>query len=219
MMSGLENKKDDDTKYSDDLPESDDESYEEYSYEKELKEKRKNRFNSIIQFGICLFVAVIISFFIVHFVAQRTTVDGMSMYGTLNDGDNLIIEKLSYRFGDVKRFDIVVFPYYDAAIGEDVYYIKRIIGLPGETIQITDGKIYIDGEILQEDYGYYIDDMPMNGYDAEKEIYIGEDKYFVLGDNRNNSTDSRKIGCIDRRDIEGRACFRLFPLNKFGVIK
>ena len=195
------------------------ENYEEYPYEKEVREKRKKRFNSIIQFGICLFVAVIISFFIVHFVAQRTTVDGMSMYGTLDDGDNLIIEKLSYRFGDIDRFDIVVFPYKESAGGEDIYYIKRIIGMPGETIQITDGKIYINGQALEENYGYYIDDIPMNGYNAEEEIYIGEDEYFVLGDNRNNSTDSRKIGCIKGSDIEGRACFRIFPLNKFGVIK
>ena len=186
---------------------------------KELREKRKKSSNGIIQFGICLFAAVLISFFIVHYVAQRTTVDGMSMYNTLNDGDNLIIEKLSYRFGDVERFDIVVFPYYDGAAGMDVYYIKRIIGLPGETIQITDGKIYINGDVLEEDYGYYIDDIPMKGYDAEEEIYIGENEYFVLGDNRNNSTDSRKIGCITRDHIEGRACFRIFPLNKFGVIK
>ncbi|MFG6326610.1 MAG: signal peptidase I [Lachnospiraceae bacterium] len=199
--------------------EDSDKEYEEYPYEKELREKRKKSFNGIIQFGICLFAAVLISFFIVHYVAQRTTVDGMSMYNTLNDGDNLIIEKLSYRFGDVERFDIVVFPYYDGAAGMDVYYIKRIIGLPGETIQITDGKIYINGDVLEEDYGYYIDDIPMKGYDAEEEIYIGENEYFVLGDNRNNSTDSRKIGCITRDHIEGRACFRIFPLNKFGVIK
>lgn len=199
--------------------EDSDKEYEEYPYEKELREKRKKSFNGIIQFGICLFAAVLISFFIVHYVAQRTTVDGMSMYNTLNDGDNLIIEKLSYRFGDVERFDIVVFPYYDEAAGMDVYYIKRIIGLPGETIQITDGKIYINGDVLEEDYGYYIDDIPMKGYDAEEEIYIGENEYFVLGDNRNNSTDSRKIGCITRDHIEGRACFRIFPLNKFGVIK
>lgn len=199
--------------------EDSDKEYEEYPYEKELREKRKKSFNGIIQFGICLFAAVLISFFIVHYVAQRTTVDGMSMYNTLNDGDNLIIEKLSYRFGDVERFDIVVFPYYDGAAGMDVYYIKRIIGLPGETIQITDGKIYINGDVLEEDYGHYIDDIPMKGYDAEEEIYIGENEYFVLGDNRNNSTDSRKIGCITRDHIEGRACFRIFPLNKFGVIK
>lgn len=231
MKSALDDKKKDNEEYDENSNESKveaemnsinedgDKGYEEYPYEEALREKRKNRFNGIIQFGICLFVAVLISFFIVHYVAQRTTVDGMSMYGTLNDGDNLIIEKLSYRFGDVERFDIVVFPYYDSAADMDVYYIKRIIGLPGETIQITDGKIYINGEVLEEDYGYYINDIPMSGYNAEEEIYIGEDEYFVLGDNRNNSTDSRRIGCIRRDHIEGRACFRIFPLNKFGVIK
>ena len=191
---------------------------EEYAYETELRERKKKRFNSFIQFGACLIGAMVIAYIIVHFIAQRTVVDGNSMNNTLNHGDSLIVEKVSYLFGDVDRFDIVVFPHYDAAKGKEVYYIKRVIGLPGETVQITDGNIYINGSKLNEDYGYYINDIPMNGYDASEEYTIGEDEYFVLGDNRNSSIDSRKIGCISREDIEGRAVLRLFPIGDFGFI-
>lgn len=192
---------------------------EEYAYEKQLKEKRKQKFDSMIQFGIGLLLTVAIAWFAVNFVARRTTVDGVSMNKTLNDGDNLIIEKVSYLFGSIDRFDIVVFPYYDEVRGGEVYYIKRVIGLPGETIQITDGKIYIDGEELKEDYGYYENELPMQGYEASEEYEIGENEYFVLGDNRNNSTDSRIIGCISKDIIEGRAFLRIFPFSSIGVIE
>lgn len=183
------------------------------------EEKKINTYKSIITFSAYLCGAFLIAFLFIHFVAQRTTVDGTSMYDTLDDGDELIIEKLSYRFGDVERFDIVVFDIYDAARGGEVRYIKRVIGLPGETVQIKDGLIYIDGEVLEEDYGYYINDIPMNGYNASEEIYIEDGEYFVMGDNRNFSKDSREIGCIKKEDIEGRAFFRMLPLKNFGFIK
>ena len=87
---------------------------------------------------------------IITFVGVRTVVDGRSMEPTLHDGNNLIVDKLSYRFRDPKRYEIIVFPYkYE----ENTYYIKRIIGLPGETVQVKDGEVYIDGELLGEDYG------------------------------------------------------------------
>lgn len=190
----------------------------EYDYEKQKQEKRKKRFDSLLQTGICILAAVGISYLIVHFIVQRTVVDGTSMNNTLMDGDNLLVEKLSYRFGDVERFDIVVFPYHDEEKG-DVYYIKRVIGMPGELVQIKNGSIYIDGELLEEDYGYYMDGRMMQGYLAEEEILIGDDEYFVLGDNRNGSKDSRQIGCVKRDAIEGRAFFRIFPFGEFGNIK
>ena len=107
---------------------------------------------------------------------------------TLSNNDNLIVDKISYRFKDPQRFDIIVFPFqYD----ENVYYIKRIIGLPGETVQIgTDGTIYIDGQVLEEGYGKEVMLSPGR---AGEPITLGEDEYFVLGDNRNNSSDSREV--------------------------
>lgn len=105
---------------------------------------------------------------------------GHSMEDTLDDGDNLIVDKLTYRFRDPVRYDIIVFPY---KYKEDTYYIKRIIGLPGEMVQITEeGNILINGEILEESYGREV--MKSPGIAADP-IILGEDEYFVLGDNRN----------------------------------
>lgn len=167
--------------------------------------------------GMVIYIALLAAavFLINTFVFQRTLVDGMSMYPTLEDGDNLIADKISYRFVDPERFDIIVFPYKQE---ERTYYIKRIIGMPGETIQITDGNIYINGEVLEEDYGL---EPIMDGGRAEEPITLGEDEYFVMGDNRNNSKDSRdeSVGAIHREDIVGRAWVRIWPLNRFGVLK
>lgn len=162
-----------------------------------------------------LFV-IVLTYVIITFVGQRTVVDGRSMNATLNDGDNLIVEKLSYRFGDPQRFDIIVFPPQG---DPSSHYIKRIIGLPGETVQIdNEGNIYIDGEILEEDYGL---DVIQNPGRAAEPITLGDDEYFVLGDNRNNSTDSRseKVGNVKRSTITGRAWLRIWPLSDFGFLK
>ncbi len=185
---------------------------------KEKIDKKKKRFNNLMELAVCFLIAFVASYLIIHFVAQRTYVDGNSMYPTLKNKDNLIVEKLSYRFSEIERFDIVVFPHYDEERGGEVNYIKRVIGLPGETVQIKDGEIYINGEKLEEDYGYYSNAQLMYGFDAEKEIYIGEDEYFVLGDNRNNSKDSRKIGCISKDIIIGQAVFRIYPFSSIGGI-
>ena len=155
---------------------------------------------------------------VIAFVGQRTEVDGQSMEPMLSDGDNLIVDKITYRFRDPERFDIIVFPF---KYKEDTFYIKRIIGLPGETVQIDEeGKIYIDGEILEENYGREIIQSNTIGI-ASEPILLGEDEYFVLGDNRNNSTDSRAatVGNIKREDIIGRAWVRIWPLAKFGLLK
>ena len=168
--------------------------------------------------GFILYILVIIglTWMIVTFVGQRTRVSGQSMETTLQDGDNLIVDKISYRFHDPSRYDIIVFPYkYE----ENTFYIKRIIGLPGEIVQVKDGYTYINGEKLTSDiYGREVMDEP--GI-AEEPIKLGSDEYFVLGDNRNHSQDSRDpyVGVLKRSDLLGRAFIRIYPLNKFGVIK
>lgn len=160
-------------------------------------------------------VVVAATYLVVTFVGQRTQVSGESMETTLSDGDHLIVDKISYRFRDPERYDIVVFPY---RLEENTYYIKRIIGLPGETVQIVDGYVYINGIQLDEHYGNEIMEKP--GIAAEP-VTLGEDEYFVLGDNRNNSQDSRtaSVGVIHRNEILGRAWVRIWPLSDFGVIK
>ena len=166
--------------------------------------------------GWIVYIAVIIglTWLIITFVGQRTRVSGHSMEATLHDGDNLIVDKLSYRFRDPKRFEIIVFPYRHK---ENTYYIKRIIGLPGETVQVKDGYVYIDGEKLDENYGLEV--MQDAGIAAEP-IELGEDEYFVLGDNRNHSSDSRdpSVGILHIDELIGRAWIRIWPLDSSGVI-
>ena len=167
--------------------------------------------------GMLIYIGIVLaaSYLVVAFVGQRTQVSGESMETTLSDGDHLIVDKISYRFRDPKRYDIVVFPYrYE----ENTYYIKRIIGLPGETVQIADGTIYIDGSPLEESYGREVIQDP--GIAAEP-VTLGEDEYFVLGDNRNQSSDSRdpSVGLIRRDEIVGRAWLRIWPLSSFGILK
>ena len=170
---------------------------------------------SVLEYVIWIAAVILLTWFLITFVIQKLEVNGSSMVPTLENGDQLMMEKVSYRFGDPERFDIVVFPY---AYQEKTYFIKRVIGLPGETVQIDmDGNIYIDGEILEEDYGAETIEYPGLALDP---ITLGEDEYFVLGDNRNNSEDSRfpDVGNIRRDEIMGRAFIRLFPLSKFGFV-
>lgn len=166
--------------------------------------------------GWLLYIVLIITltWIVVTFVGQRTEVSGSSMETTLSDKDQLIVDKMTYRFRDPKRYDIVVFPYQ---YQDNTYYIKRIIGLPGETVQILSGMVYIDGMRLDEHYGNEIMENP--GI-AEEPLTLGEDEYFVLGDNRNNSSDSRAsdVGLIHRKDLIGRAWIRVWPLSQIGVI-
>lgn len=175
----------------------------------------KELINNIKEFVIYAVVIVLISLFIVNFVGQRTIVDGHSMCDTLDDRDNLIVDKVSYRFGDIDRFDIVVFKYQN---DPKVFFIKRIIGLPGETVRIMGDEIYINGELLEESYGR---EPMLDAGRAAEEIILGEDEYFVLGDNRNDSKDGRdpSVGNVKRDWIVGRAFFRLYPFNKIGLLK
>ena len=159
-----------------------------------------------------------VCYLVITYVGQRTIVDGDSMEPTLTNQENLIVDKISYRFRDPERFDIIVFPFQYA---ENVYYIKRIIGLPGESVRIDEeGQIYINGEVLKESYGKEVIKPETTGR-ASEEIYLGEDEYFVLGDNRNNSADSRfpEVGNIKKDDIIGRAWVRIWPFDKIGVLK
>lgn len=172
--------------------------------------------SEVISLMLYIAVALVITFLLIKYVGQRTVVDGQSMEPTLYNNDNLIVDKISYRFKDPERFDIIVFPYQ---YKDDTYYIKRIIGLPGETVQIdTEGNIYIDGEILEESYGKEIIKDPVL---AAQPITLGDDEYFVLGDNRNHSGDSRfaDVGNVKRSQIIGRAFFRMWPISSMGLIK
>ena len=169
-------------------------------------------------FSTILYILVVLlgTYLLITFVGQRTSVSGSSMEPTLSNNDQLILDKISYRFSEPQRFDIIVFPFQYA---EKTFYVKRIIGLPGETVQIDlQGNIYINGQILNEDYGK--ETINFAGLAVEP-ITLGDDEYFVMGDNLNNSSDSRdpSVGNIRRSNIIGKAWVRIWPLNKFGVLK
>lgn len=162
----------------------------------------------IILFVVCVFI-------IPRYIVQRTIVDGPSMENTLEDKDQLIVDKLSYQFSDPKRFDVIIFYPFGRDVSE--YYVKRVIGLPGETIQIVGSDIYINGEVLEETYGK---DLITDPGMANEEITLGSDDYFVLGDNREVSSDSRfeDVGILKRDLISGKVMFRMWPISKLGGI-
>lgn len=174
------------------------------------------KLKEVLSTSLYLLIVLVLTFLLVTYVGQRTKVIGSSMEPMLSDGDNLIVDKITYRFEDPKRYDIIVFPFRYA---EKTYYIKRIIGLPGETIYIDEaGTIYIDGEVLEEHYGKETITDPGRAYEP---ITLGEDEYFVMGDNRNNSSDSRDpvVGNIHRDEFVGKAWMRIWPFQSMGMIK
>ncbi|CVI71876.1 Signal peptidase I T [Clostridiales bacterium CHKCI001] len=181
----------------------------------EQSQKKKGPVREIIDFILYLAVVAGICYVIVTFVGQRTVVSGTSMVPTLQDGDNLITDKISYRFRDPERYDIIVL----RVESQHENFIKRVIGLPGETVQIVGGRVYINGELLESDV--YGNELMISAGRASQPITLGEDEYFVLGDNRNGSADSRleEVGNVDKSRIIGRAFVRIWPLNKFGLLK
>lgn len=186
-----------------------------YRYEYLMKKKNK-KIRELFGGVAYIVVLVCIVHLTVTYVGQRTVVAGDSMLNTLHDKDNLIIDKVSYRFRDPERYEIIVFPYRYA---EETFYIKRIIGLPGETVQIKEGYVYINDKKLEETFGREVIRADRYGQAAEP-ITLGEDEYFVLGDNRNESADSREtsVGILKCEDLIGRAWVRIWPLDSFGVL-
>ena len=155
-----------------------------------------------------LFLAVIL--FIAIYIVGFQQIVGSSMDPTFKNNDVIIIDKFSYRFSSVKRGDIISFYYADSK-----FLVKRVIGLPGDSIQYKDNKLYINGELEEE---YYLHNTTTEDFIFEN---IPEDMYFVLGDNRSDSLDSRdeKVGLIMKNDIIGKAIFRVWPFKKIGPIK
>ncbi|MCC8014931.1 MAG: signal peptidase I [Eubacterium sp.] len=160
-----------------------------------------------ISWAKTIIAAFVFAFIITTFIIVNAKVPSGSMKNTINEGDRLIANRLSYIFSDPERFDIVVFKYPD---DESIYYIKRIIGLPGETVEIKDGKVYIDGSEEPLDDSFILEPM-IPEEDAVFEVPEG--CYFMLGDNRNNSADSRRWNnkYVEKSKILGKAVFKYYP--------
>lgn len=185
----------------------------EIDYQKNKRKKRRKRLMLQTLIWVLEIVAVVgLAFFLTRVVFEKTVMPGDSMEKTLSDQDTLVINKLAYLFSEPSRFDVIVFK--PSGREHDYYDIKRIIGLPGETVQITDGKIYINGKLLED--RIVCEDMLIAGL-AKEPVTLEEQEYFVLGDNRNHSEDSRfaNVGNIIREDIIGKAWLRL---NHFGFV-
>ncbi len=159
----------------------------------------KEKIKEISPYVLIVVVIVVIRIFI----ATPVKVDGDSMYNTLNDNDIVLLSKLS----SIDRFDIIVLKEND----NNATIIKRVIGMPGDKVKIRNNKIYINNKIIEDEYAYG----ETSDYD---EITLSDDEYFVLGDNRLISKDSRYFGAIKKSDIKGKAVFRLFPFTRFGSI-
>lgn len=164
---------------------------------------KKEVMKDLIIYGSIIIGIVLIRTFII----TPVRVNGLSMYNTLNNGEIMLLNKIHYKFNDIKRFDIVVVKTDDDKI------IKRIIGLPGETVKVENDKLYIDGKEVKDPYAYEnTSDFSINGK-------LPKDCYFVMGDNRNNSADSRMIGCVDKKQIKGKTKLVIFPFKSIGTRK
>ncbi len=175
--------------------------------------KKKNKADSglmtLIKAGVFILAVLIMAYVLSEFVFERVWVTNHSMESTLNPDDCVMIDKISYRFRDPERFDIIVFR--KKGSGEEL--VKRVIGLPFETVQIKDGKFFIDGSEIEDIEGL---DAPEEAGLAENPIELGVGEYFVVGDNRSESIDSRyeQVGNVTSTRIIGRMFMRVFPFNK-----
>ncbi len=169
---------------------------------------------SVITILVMLMIYIVFSI-----MFKKTVINGDSMYPTLLDNENVLVSKLAYKSEEIQRFDVVVFKQYNENLEKEVYYVKRVIALPGETIMMENNAIYLNGEKLEEYYGYFDMDLPDFSGIAKEYTTVGEGEYFVLGDNRNNSEDSRNFGCIDEECIVGKVAFRIFPLSRIGKVR
>lgn len=161
-------------------------------------------------------IVVLIALVTMYFFGYHTSVAGQSMLGTLEEGDEVLVNRFVYKLTQPKANDIIAF--LPNGNKKSHLYIKRVIGVPGDTVQIRGGRVYVNGEEYEESIDAASIEQPEL---AEDEIEVGEDEFFVLGDNRNNSEDSRyaNIGNVKKEHIVGKAWFVIAPLRKFGLLK
>ncbi len=156
--------------------------------------------------------SVLIAVLVIVFIVQPVRVEGTSMLPRLHDGERIFVNKFVYRFEKIERGDIVVFWWPN---DPSKSFIKRVIGLPGETISVRDGEVYIDGEPYEEGY---LNGIYHRRHDHMSPVYVKEHHFFVMGDNRDASNDSRVWGLVPEKYIYGKAMFRYWPISSVGVV-
>ena len=176
------------------------------------KKKKGGFVRSLFETGLFILLVLLIALILSRYVVERVTVFNHSMEHTLEPGDSVLIDKISYRFREPERFDIVVFR--QKGLSEEL--IKRVIGLPFETVQIKDGRIFINGEEIEDVKGL---DAPEYAGIAAAPIELSVGEYFVIGDNREESIDSRydEIGIVTSTRITGRMFMRILPVRKLRL--
>ena len=142
------------------------------------------------------------------FLVQISVVRGLSMSPSLQDGDRLVVDRVSYSVADVSRFDVVVLRY---PRNPDIDFVKRVVGLPGDEVALRDGLLHVNGLALDEDFGHVADGSAAGSW------VVPQGKYFVLGDNRPISCDSREFGMVDHNSLKGKVRARFWPLDRIGV--
>jgi len=172
----------------------------------------------IIDWLVHFALAIVITLVIINYIGQFTIVKGNSMLPTLKDNNILVIEKLTQRFGQIKQGDIVVVRIPDLLGKGKTYAVKRVIATEGQRIEIKDGKVYVDGEELEENYTSGGDTFATGDF---SDMVIPENCIYVLGDNRlpGASKDSRTFGPVDESKIAGKVIFRIFPLTEMGKVE
>ncbi len=176
----------------------------------------RKKYATFLEYAVYLFIIVFVLFLAPKFLMEKILVDGSSMEQSLYDGEQVLIEKVSRYFNGPERFDVVVFTKNHGTYTKT--YIKRVIGLPGETVQIIDSRIFINGEELPESFGK--DPMDTAGI-ASEPVQLGEDEFFVLGDNRRVSVDSRDraVGAVSMDELDGVVFLRVAPFSAFGKVE
>lgn len=185
-----------------------------------LDEEEPEQLNSWYDLAKFVDILLIIALIIRIYVFQPYIVDGHSMEPTFHGNEFLLVDRLNYRFKEPQRGEIIIFHPQSAASDSSyqVSYIKRIIGLPGESIRIADGNVYINDKELNEPYLNGLKTITENPEYAQTEVKLGPDEYFVMGDNRSNSSDSRIIGPVKKDSFVGRAYIVLYPFAECGII-
>ncbi len=186
------------------------------SFYREKKKINIGLLKEIAVWIVEILMTIAAAIIMVSFFGFRVSVIGPSMSPTLESGEKVLVNRFVYKLFDPKQNDLIVFQ--PNGNEKSHYYVKRVIALPGDTVQIKDGKVYVNGELLAESVET---EKIENAMMAENEIVVGEDEYFVLGDNRNNSEDSRyaSIGNVKKDHITGEAWMVVYPFDRIGLLK